>query len=107
MGSTERRISRLFEKVQMNDPAVLLIDDIDSLLPCPDTEDSGMENTLDRTLSTFLTLLDGLDSRRDRWVAIVCTSTLTHSELPSALVRPGRLETWFHVNEFNALRSIV
>jgi hypothetical protein len=94
-GSSEKRINKLFSRAAASAPAVLLIEGIQAICPSRMVEDdggeTGVEDTYNRVVATFLTCLDGLETR-DRKVCIIGTSVFGPDKLDPAAVRPGRLE---------------
>ncbi len=96
LGSSEKRVMNLFKKATIAAPAVILIEGIHSLCPSRDAQEddgeTGVGDTYNRMVATFLNCLDGVDTR-DRRVAVIATSLLGPDKLDPAAVRPGRLET--------------
>lgn len=66
-------------------PAVVFIDDVDGLF---DNED---------TTRGFLTILDGVESKKRKSIIVVVACMDSHS-IPSAMVRGGRLEMLLHTS---------
>ena len=67
------------KKAQENAPAVIFIDDVDTLF------------TNDDTYRAFLTLLDGMDNAKRTNVCIIVTC-MNLGNIPASLLRGGRLE---------------
>lgn len=98
-GSSEKRVQNLFRKAASSSPCVVLIEGVHALCPARTDQDhgeTGVGDTYNRMVATFLTCLDGLDTR-DRCVSVIGTSLLGPDQLDAAAVRPGRLETHIHL----------
>lgn len=87
-GESEGRLREVFEEAQSNAPAILVIDEIDSI--APKREDMGGEKQVERrVVAQLLALMDGLESRGD---VIVIGITNLPNTLDPALRRPGRFD---------------
>jgi len=84
-GESEQRLREAFEAAAENAPAVLFIDEIDSIAGARD-EDADMEN---RVVAQLLTLMDGLDT--DEGVVVV-GATNRVDDVDPALRRGGRFD---------------
>ena len=84
-GDTEERIREKFAEARQNAPAILFIDEIDSIAGARD-EDADMEN---RVVAQLLTELDGL-AGRDGVIVIGATNRV--DTLDAALRRGGRFD---------------
>ena len=84
-GESEERLRATFDRAVENEPAVVFIDEIDSIAGARD-EDADMEN---RVVAQLLTLMDGLESRGD---VIVVGATNRVDALDPALRRGGRFD---------------
>ncbi len=84
-GESEERLRETFERAIDNQPAVIFIDEIDSIASTRD-EDADMEN---RVVAQLLTLMDGLESRGQ---VIVVGATNRVDALDPALRRGGRFD---------------
>ena len=84
-GESEERLRETFERAIENQPAVVFIDEIDSIAGSRD-EDADMEN---RVVAQLLTLMDGLESR-GRVIVIGATNRV--DALDPALRRGGRFD---------------
>ena len=96
LGSSEKRVMKLFKRAEAAAPSILLIEGIHTLCPSRLRDDdndgeTGVEDTYNRMVATFLTCLDGLDTR-DRKIAVIGTSLVEPEKLDPAAIRPGRLE---------------
>jgi transitional endoplasmic reticulum ATPase len=84
-GESEERLREVFERAVENQPAVVFIDEIDSIAGTRD-EDADMEN---RVVAQLLTLMDGLDERGQ---VIVVGATNRVDAIDPALRRGGRFD---------------
>ena len=84
-GESEERLRATFERAVKNQPAVVFIDEIDSIAATRD-DDADMEN---RVVAQLLTLMDGLESR-GRLIVIGATNRV--DALDPALRRGGRFD---------------
>ena len=85
-GGTEANLRRVFEEAMEHSPAVVLIDELDSI--APDRRESGSQADV-RMGTQLLSLLDGLIGMED---VIVIGTTNRADALDPALRRPGRLD---------------
>ena len=86
VGETENNIHNIFTQAKETAPAIIFIDEIDSL--CPSRESSA-EEYLKRIVSTFLSELDSLDENSR---VIILATTNKPNNIDSGLRRPGRLD---------------
>lgn len=87
-GESEGRLREIFEEAARNRPAILFIDEIDSI--APKREDMGGEKQVERrVVAQLLALMDGLESRGQ---LIVIAATNIPNTLDPALRRPGRFD---------------
>ena len=84
-GESEERLRETFERAIENQPAVVFVDEIDSIAGTRD-DDSDMEN---RVVAQLLTLMDGLE---DRGQVIVVGATNRVDAIDPALRRGGRFD---------------
>jgi transitional endoplasmic reticulum ATPase len=84
-GDSEEKLRETFEEATANQPAIIFIDEIDSIAGSRD-EDADMEN---RLVAQLLTLLDGLEARGQ---VIVIGATNRVDTLDPALRRGGRFD---------------
>ena len=84
-GESEERLREAFEAASANAPAILFIDEIDSIAGARD-EDADMEN---RVVAQLLTLMDGLEEREE---VIVIGATNRVDTIDPALRRGGRFD---------------
>jgi len=87
-GESEARLRSIFEDAQNHAPAIIFIDEIDSI--APKREDMGGEKQVERrVVAQLLSLLDGLESRGQ---IIVIAATNIPNTIDPALRRPGRFD---------------
>jgi transitional endoplasmic reticulum ATPase len=84
-GESEERLREAFERAAENAPAILFIDEIDSIAGARD-EEADMEN---RVVAQLLTLMDGLETRQE---VVVIGATNRVDAVDSALRRGGRFD---------------
>lgn len=85
-GESERRLRQIFEEAQRNAPAVIFIDEIDSIAPKRGDVTGEVER---RVVATLLTLMDGLEPRQN---VVVIGATNRPEAIDEALRRPGRFD---------------
>jgi transitional endoplasmic reticulum ATPase len=87
-GESEARIRSIFEEATRKAPAIIFIDEIDSI--ASKREDMGSEKQVEkRVVAQLLTLMDGLSSRGQ---VIVIGATNIPNAIDPALRRPGRFD---------------
>ena len=84
-GQSEEQLRTAFERARENAPAILFLDEIDSIAGSRD-DDADMEN---RVVAQLLTLLDGLEQREQ---IIVIGATNRVDTIDPALRRGGRFD---------------
>jgi transitional endoplasmic reticulum ATPase len=84
-GESEEQLRETFERAVENEPAIVFIDELDSIAGTRD-EDADMEN---RVVAQLLTLMDGLESRGQ---VIVIGATNRVDAIDPALRRGGRFD---------------
>ena len=84
-GESEGRLREVFEEAGQNAPAIIFIDELDSIAPARD--ETG--ETERRVVAQLLTLLDGLESRGN---VVVIGATNRPDAIDPALRRPGRFD---------------
>jgi transitional endoplasmic reticulum ATPase len=85
-GESEKRLRELFEGAAKAAPAIIFIDEIDSIAP-KRSQVSG--ETEKRLVAQLLTLLDGLEPRQN---LVVIAATNRPEAIDEALRRPGRFD---------------
>jgi len=91
-GESEKHIREVFEKAQKAAPAIIFIDEIDSIAP---KRGEGIDQTEKRIVAQLLTLMDGLKSRGQ---VVVMAATNRPEDIDSALRRPGRFDRELRIN---------
>lgn len=85
-GQSEANIRGIFDEAQKNAPAIIFIDEIDSIAPKREEVSGEVER---RVVSQLLTLMDGL---KNRGKVIVIAATNRQDALDPALRRGGRFD---------------
>ncbi|ACB06954.1 CDC48 family AAA ATPase [Candidatus Korarchaeum cryptofilum] len=92
VGESEKAVRMIFRKARQVTPAIVFIDEIDSLFPKRGVHaDSGVS---ERVVSQMLTEIDGIHPLRD---VVVIGATNRPDLIDPALLRPGRLERLVYV----------
>ncbi|MDP1538654.1 MAG: AAA family ATPase, partial [bacterium] len=87
IGESEKGIREVFKKARQAAPCILLFDEIESLVPNRNIEDSS--GVSQRVVSQFLTELDGLEELK----GVVVIGTTNRLDLvDTALLRAGRFD---------------
>jgi transitional endoplasmic reticulum ATPase len=84
-GESEKRLREAFETAAANAPAIVFVDEIDSIAGARD-EEADMEN---RVVAQLLTLMDGLDTEEG---VVVVGATNRVDDVDPALRRGGRFD---------------
>ncbi|MEM4054141.1 MAG: CDC48 family AAA ATPase, partial [Desulfurococcaceae archaeon] len=85
-GESEQKLREIFEQAKKNAPAIVFIDEVDSIAPKRDEVIGEVER---RVVAQLLALMDGLESRGE---VIVIAATNRPSAVDPALRRPGRFD---------------
>jgi len=85
-GESERRLREVFEEAQRSAPAIVFIDEIDSIAPKRQNVSGEAEK---RLVAQLLTLMDGLQARAN---LVVIAATNRPDAIDEALRRPGRFD---------------
>eukprot|EP00873_Tetraselmis_striata_P013555 jgi/Tetstr1/433819/TSEL_023005.t1 len=85
-GESESNLRKAFEEAEKNSPAIIFIDEIDSIAPKREKTQGEVER---RIVSQLLTLMDGLKSRAH---VIVMGATNRPNSIDAALRRFGRFD---------------
>ncbi|WP_134670015.1 CDC48 family AAA ATPase [Halorussus marinus] len=85
-GESEEKLREVFEDAEENAPAIVFIDELDSI--APKREDAGGDVER-RVVAQLLSLMDGLESRGD---VTVIAATNRIDAVDPALRRPGRFD---------------
>ncbi|ODV64979.1 AAA+-type ATPase, partial [Hyphopichia burtonii NRRL Y-1933] len=87
LGETENAIRDIFQEAKRFQPAIVFMDEIDSLAPNRNSDDSG--ETESRVVATLLTMMDGMG---DTGKIVVVGATNRPNSIDPALRRPGRFD---------------
>jgi transitional endoplasmic reticulum ATPase len=85
-GEAEANLRRAFEEAEKNAPAIIFIDEIDSVAPKRDKTSGEVEK---RVVSQLLTLMDGMKGRNN---VVVIAATNRPNTIDTALRRFGRFD---------------
>jgi transitional endoplasmic reticulum ATPase len=85
-GESEKRLREVFEEAGKNAPAIIFIDEIDSIAPKRSQVAGEAEK---RLVAQLLTLMDGLEARSN---IVVIAATNRPDAIDEALRRPGRFD---------------
>jgi len=85
-GESEKRLREVFEQAERSQPAIIFIDEIDSIAPKRQNVQGEAEK---RLVAQLLTLMDGLQSRAN---LVVIAATNRPDAIDEALRRPGRFD---------------
>ncbi|HET9018684.1 MAG TPA: CDC48 family AAA ATPase, partial [Acetobacteraceae bacterium] len=85
-GESEQRLRDIFQEAGRRAPAIIFIDEIDSIAPKRDETRGEVER---RIVAQLLTLMDGLEPRQN---VVVIGATNRIDALDEALRRPGRFD---------------
>ncbi|HKK70294.1 MAG TPA: CDC48 family AAA ATPase [Candidatus Krumholzibacteria bacterium] len=85
-GESEERLRQVFEEAEKNAPAIIFIDELDSIAPKRGDVSGETER---RIVAQLLTLMDGLKARRN---VVVIGATNRIDAVDEALRRPGRFD---------------
>lgn len=85
-GESEKRLREVFEAATKASPAIVFIDEIDSIAPKRDKVPGEAEK---RLVAQLLTLMDGLEARSN---LVVIAATNRPDAIDEALRRPGRFD---------------
>jgi transitional endoplasmic reticulum ATPase len=85
-GESEKRLREVFEEATRSAPAIVFIDEIDSIAPKRDRVPGEAEK---RLVAQLLTLMDGLEARAN---LVVIAATNRPDAIDEALRRPGRFD---------------
>jgi transitional endoplasmic reticulum ATPase len=91
-GESEKHIREVFEKAEKSTPAIIFIDEIDSIAP---KRGEGIDQTEKRIVAQLLSLMDGLKSRGQ---IVVMAATNRPDDIDEALRRPGRFDRELKIN---------
>ncbi len=85
-GESEQRLREVFEEAEDNAPAIIFIDELDSIAPKREEVTGEVER---RVVAQLLTMMDGLEERGE---VVVIGATNRIDAIDPALRRPGRFD---------------
>ncbi len=85
-GESEHRMREIFEEASQNVPAIIFIDELDSIAPKREEVTGEVER---RVVAQLLTMMDGLEERGE---VVVIGATNRIDAIDPALRRPGRFD---------------
>lgn len=91
-GESEKQIREIFDEAEKNSPAIIFIDEIDSIAPNRDNVSGEAER---RIVAQLLTMMDGLKGRGN---VVVIAATNRVNAIDPALRRPGRFDREIAIN---------
>ncbi len=94
-GESEKQLREIFEEAEKNSPAIIFIDEVDSIAPSRENVTGEAER---RIVSQLLTLMDGLKGRGN---VVVIAATNRPNSIDPALRRPGRFDREIAINPPN------
>ena len=87
VGESEKAVRKIFEKARQASPAIIFLDEIDSIAPKRGL--SADSHVTERVVNQLLTEMDGLRELKD---VVVMAATNRPDMVDSALLRPGRFD---------------
>ncbi|MBI4362842.1 MAG: CDC48 family AAA ATPase [Euryarchaeota archaeon] len=96
VGESERAIREIFRKAKQASPAIIFLDEIDSLVPVRGM--SSDSHVTERIVSQMLTELDGMVELKD---VVVIAATNRPDMIDPAILRPGRFDRFIYVQPPN------
>ncbi len=91
-GESEKQLREIFEEAEKNAPAIIFLDELDSIAPNRDEVSGEAER---RVVAQLLTLMDGLKGRGN---VVVIGATNRPNSIDPALRRPGRFDREIAIN---------
>jgi transitional endoplasmic reticulum ATPase len=91
-GDSEKELRKIFEEAEKNSPAIIFMDELDSIAPNRDEVSGEAER---RIVAQLLTLMDGLKGRGN---VVVIAATNRPNSIDPALRRPGRFDREIAIN---------
>lgn len=91
-GESEKKLREIFDEAEKNTPAIVFIDELDSIAPNRDEVSGEAER---RIVATLLTVMDGLKGRGN---VVVIAATNRPNSIDPALRRPGRFDREIAIN---------
>jgi transitional endoplasmic reticulum ATPase len=102
-GESEKQLREIFDEAASNAPAVIFIDELDSIAPKREDVSGEVER---RVVAQLLTLMDGMQGRDN---VVVIGATNRQDAIDQALRRPGRFDRELEIGvpDKNGRREIV
>ncbi|MEE3082934.1 MAG: CDC48 family AAA ATPase [Candidatus Thermoplasmatota archaeon] len=102
-GESEKQLREIFDEASNNTPAVIFIDELDSIAPKREDVSGEVER---RVVAQLLTLMDGMQGRDN---VVVIGATNRPDAIDQALRRPGRFDRELEIGvpDKNGRREIV
>jgi transitional endoplasmic reticulum ATPase len=102
-GESEKQLREIFEEASNNAPAIIFIDELDSIAPKREDVSGEVER---RVVAQLLTLMDGMHGRHN---VIVIGATNRRDAIDPALRRPGRFDREIEIGvpDRNGRREII
>ena len=102
-GESEKQLREIFEEAGNNAPAIIFIDELDSIAPKREDVSGEVER---RVVAQLLTLMDGMQGRDN---VVVIGATNRRDAIDQALRRPGRFDRELEIGvpDKNGRREIV
>eukprot|EP00913_Durusdinium_trenchii_P003129 g2891.t1 len=98
-GEAESNLRKAFEEAEKNSPAIIFIDEIDSIAPKRDKTSGEVEK---RVVSQLLTLMDGIKGRGQ---VVVIAATNRPNTIDAALRRFGRFDRELDIAALTCIRE--
>lgn len=95
MGLGAFKVKMLFNKARKNKPCIVFIDEFDSIGERRNYAGSGIDKENNRILTTLLNEMDGFTASSG---VLVIAATNSYDSLDPALIRPGRFDLKFKIN---------
>lgn len=95
MGLGAFKVKMLFSKARRKKPCIIFIDEFDSIGEKRSYQGSGIDKENNRIITTLLNEMDGFTSLNG---VIVIAATNSYQSLDAALVRPGRFDLKYTIN---------
>lgn len=87
-GNVAAAIKSLFEKAIANAPSILIVDELERVVNC---DDPYRKQESDRQREALRAFLTEIDNAKGKGVLLIATSNVDISQIPSALIRAGRI----------------
>ncbi|XP_063413752.1 ATPase family gene 2 protein homolog A-like [Mytilus trossulus] len=89
-GESELKLRNIFTEAEERAPSIIVMDDVDSILP---SRDKTQNDSQKRLVATMLTLMDGISqNQREDKVIMVVAACCVPDQIDPALRRPGRFD---------------